>query len=117
MSVYVRELITDAFHGRTDDLTRLDLEIALDIIITSGAISRNDLLCMRLYLAGYTVDEIDLVQPNARDILIKCFSLLETVSEYKDEILIEKQVKRDPRLGKIKPYVKRLFSEASVSFS
>lgn len=115
MSAYVRELLMDNAIGRSALEDRVDFHDSVRRLYYRGIVSSRHVRALRAYLAGYSVDEIRLVLPNAKDLLIQIFAALEQDTQYQDEHIVRVGIQKYPKYAKIAPAIRRQLVKMSLN--
>ena len=101
--MYVRAVLEDVVHGRSDVLSVLDITTAVATLVRTGQLTQRHMRCLRRHVVGYTLDELLLDEPAAYTLLVQAYSLIAEQSGYTDEVFLQRSVGLFPMYRKIMP--------------
>jgi hypothetical protein len=115
MSVYVRELLFDAYSsiGITVE-EKCDIEQALQTLLRTGEITVQHVDLLRRYVAGYSIHELEVTVPHARSALLSVLNGIERVTGYTDERILMIGFNRHAHLRLILPALRTMLARLSV---
>lgn len=116
MSVYVRELLVDSIYGRSLVEDVVDLNNGIKHLLEIGVLSTTHICVLKMYLSGYSLSELLLRYPNAKELLNQAFASIEKETHYFDEHIIQLGLKKHPRLKKITDALRRQMMYHSRTF-
>lgn len=108
-----KELLFDLVSNKLSVEDRVSLNVAIEVLIKSGAVKKNELVLLDLYLSGYSAEEIAIVQFLSTETVINILSRLliaiEYESGYLDELFVQKMShKYSPRqITLLKKYLEK----------
>jgi hypothetical protein len=103
MAVYVRALLEDVIHGKSDPVTKVDLTMAIDVLLATKQLTPLHIQLMRKHLQGYSPTEIYPISGRIEPMLTQAYALIAEQSGYTDEQLLQRGVNMFPQYGKILP--------------
>ncbi len=80
---------------------RCDIKDALHELYSTGQVDSTCILLLTKFVSGYTLAELKLEIPNAEELLVKTFALLEYTSGYTDGGFIRKVIEKYPKYANI----------------
>jgi len=109
MAGYIKELLHDVFDEKCDIHTRVDLIGTITALYRSGQLTFDQILCLWYYYSGYSVNELNLRFPAAKELLIAALGLIEDKSGYKDEQFLNSAFKKYPKyIANARAYQRRI---------
>lgn len=110
MSVYIRELLHDAYTSIGISVEeRCDIQLAVRQLIAEGTISELHVRLAHLYFSGYSIIELEAMVPSASSMIITFLAALERQTKYRDETIIMTGLQKYCHLNVIAP---SLFKQA-----
>lgn len=107
MSLYVRELLFDSIYHGVPSHEMVDICNGLQQLRDQGHLDDTRLSLLRLYLAGYTLEELSRAFSNPKEELSTIFGLLSGAIEYSDDYILHLGLSRYPKYTKLREALKR----------
>jgi hypothetical protein len=116
MAAYVRELLVDSIYGRSLVEDVVDLNNGIKKLLDQGVLTTTHIRVLKMYLSGYSLSELLLHQPNAKELLTQALASIEKETRYFDEHIIQMGLSRYPKYKKITEALRRQIMYYSRTF-
>jgi len=117
MAAYIRAVLEDCIAGKVDNVTKIDIAMAVAKLRESGVLTMRHVVCLGRHLCGYTPSELYVDFPDWETLLIQSYAAIEQESGVTDESFVRSCIAQYPKYAKVMPALVRRMHEMGREFN